>query len=34
MIGGQSGISGHFVGDNVQIGGGSGVVKIFLQLQR
>ena len=28
MIGGQAGISGHLIiGDNVQIGGGSGVVK-------
>ena len=28
MIGGQSGISGHLkIGDNVQIGGGSGVIK-------
>ena len=28
MIGGQTGISGHIsVGDNVQIGGGSGVIK-------
>ena len=28
MIGGQAGISGHLkIGDNVQIGGGSGVIK-------
>ena len=28
MIGGQAGISGHVkIGDNVQIGGGSGVIK-------
>ena len=28
MIGGQAGISGHLkIGNNVQIGGGSGVVK-------
>ena len=28
MIGGQSGVSGHLkVGNNVQIGGGSGVIK-------
>ena len=28
MIGGQAGISGHLkVGSNVQIGGGSGVIK-------
>ena len=28
MIGGQAGISGHLnVGNNVQIGGGSGVIK-------
>ena len=28
MIGGQTGISGHIkIGNNVQIGGGSGVVK-------
>ena len=28
LIGGQAGISGHLkVGDNVQIGGGSGVIK-------
>ena len=28
MIGGQSGISGHItIGNNVQIGGGSGVIK-------
>ena len=28
MIGGQAGISGHLiVGDNVKIGGGSGVIK-------
>ena len=27
MIGGQAGISGHLtIGDNVQIGGGSGVI--------
>ena len=28
MIGGQAGISGHLkIGNNVQIGGGSGVIK-------
>ena len=28
MIGGQAGISGHLrIGDNVQVGGGSGVIK-------
>ena len=28
MIGGQAGVSGHLkVGNNVQIGGGSGVIK-------
>ena len=28
MIGGQTGISGHIkIGNNVQVGGGSGVVK-------
>ena len=28
MIGGQAGISGHLrIGDNVQIGGGSGIIK-------
>ena len=28
MVGGQAGVSGHIkVGDNVQIGGGSGVIK-------
>ena len=28
LIGGQAGISGHLkVGDNVQIGGGSGVIR-------
>ena len=28
MLGGQAGISGHLkIGDNVQIGGGSGVIK-------
>ena len=28
MIGGQTGISGHIkIGNNVQIGGGSGVIK-------
>ena len=28
MIGGQSGISGHLkIGNNIQIGGGSGVIK-------
>ena len=30
MIGGQAGISGHLkVGNNVQIGGGSGVIKEY-----
>ena len=30
MIGGQAGISGHLkIGNNVQIGGGSGVIKIY-----
>ena len=35
MIGGQAGISGHLtIGDNVQIGGGSGVIKNTLQIPK
>ena len=31
MIGGQAGVSGHLkIGNNVHIGGGSGVIKIYL----